>query len=393
MTANGKRPAKPLPPSGRLPYVEAIKGRRDGEVHLYYRRGGRRIPLPQPEGSSVFLDAYHAAEGQFRRPALIDGRTVHDAITSYLGSADFRQLARASQADYRRTLSLFRMQFGTRTLSSFGEGEVAALREAYADAAIAWNALRSRMIMVVRHYRQIRPGEMVMNPWEASRRLKVEQSNAHKPWPPTVLLAVLQAATPEFRALLVGYLLTAQRGGDVTTFRPEQYDPVKQTLAVAQGKTDELLTLHVPATLARSLEAMRGRHPQRLFTTPRGRPWDMKNAQETLRTLLRQLGLDRYTLHGLRSTGPVALKLLGFENRAIRALTGHTSDKNLEVYLRGVDHYPLARAAQEALETQFSALLTEAGEQGNSRRFSGVTGKAARAAKQVPNSQADFEKT
>ncbi|HWL67401.1 MAG TPA: hypothetical protein VNS22_03350, partial [Geminicoccus sp.] len=100
-------------------------------------------------------------------------------------------------------------------------------------------------------------------------------------------------------------------------------------------------------------------------------------AQETLARLLGHLGLERYTLHGLRATGPVALKLLGFENRAIRALTGHTSDANLEVYLRGVDHYPLARQAQEALEQQFSALLEEAEDGANTRRFAGVTGRAA----------------
>jgi hypothetical protein len=73
----------------------------------------------------------------------------------------------------------------------------------------------------------------------------------------------------------------------------------------------------------------------------------------------------------------VALKMLGFENRTIRALTGHTSDANLEVYLAGVDHYPLAKAGQEALEDQFGDLLSEAETNANGRKFSGVTGRAA----------------
>lgn len=59
--------------------------------------------------------------------------------------------------------------------------------------------------------------------------------------------------------------------------------------------------------------------------------------------MLAQLQLPRFTLHGLRATGPVALKMLGFENRAIRTLTGHTSDRNLEIYLQGVEGYPLAK--------------------------------------------------
>lgn len=188
----------------------------------------------------------------------------------------------------------------------------------------------------------------------------------------------MRAAIPEFRALLTGYLMTAQRGGDVTTLRPDQYDAEKQTLAAVQGKTAEAIMLHVPASLAHALEAMQGRNTERLFVIPRGVTWDLKNAQETLRTLLRTVGADRYTLHGLRSTGPVALKLLGFENRAVRALIGHTSDKNLEPYLRGVNHYPLARSAQEALEGQFSELLEDAEHIGNNRKFAGVTGRAAR---------------
>jgi hypothetical protein len=62
----------------------------------------------------------------------------------------------------------------------------------------------------------------------------------------------------------------------------------------------------------------------------------------------------------------------------VYALTGHTSDQNLELYLRGVDHYPLARAAQEALEEQFGDLLAEAQDGANARKFAGTTGWAAR---------------
>jgi len=124
----------------------------------------------------------------------------------------------------------------------------------------------------------------------------------------------MHAAMPAFRALLVGYLLTAQRGGDVTRFDPNQYDEAARTLRLTQEKSASLNVLHVPAALVRTFDRMRGRHPTRLFLTPRGRPWTMGNAQETLQRLLRHLGLERYTLHGLRATGPMALKILGFEN-------------------------------------------------------------------------------
>lgn len=143
------------------------------------------------------------------------------------------------------------------------------------------------------------------------------------------------------------------------------------------------LLIHVPASLARAFTVMAGRHPLRRFVTPRGKAWTTSNAQETLARLVEQLDLEHYTLHGLRKTGPSALKMLGFENRAIRSLAGHTSDKNLEFYLNDVQHLLLAKAAQQALEDAFANAIAEAESGTNARRFSGVTGRAARAAKTV----------
>lgn len=230
--------------------------------------------------------------------------------------------------------------------------------------------------MVMRRYELLHGGLLPSNPWESSRRLRVGKSAANRPWPRPVLTAVLAAATPEFRALLVGYLLSAQRGSDVTRFSPAQWDRVAGTLEVEQRKTGKHIRLHVPAGLAAAFEVTAGRHPTRLFVTPHGKPWTMANAQETMGRLLQILGLPRYTLHGLRATGPVALKMMGFENRTIRALTRHDSDQNLAIYLDGVADYPLARVSQEALESAFAEVL-ESPKDNNTQKFAGVTGRAA----------------
>ncbi len=62
----------------------------------------------------------------------------------------------------------------------------------------------------------------------------------------------------------------------------------------------------------------------------------------------------------------------------VRALTGHTSGANPEMHLAGVDHYPLTRAAQEALEGSFGGLLTEAEQGANTRRVAEAAGQATR---------------
>jgi hypothetical protein len=75
--------------------------------------------------------------------------------------------------------------------------------------------------------------------------------------------------------------------------------------------------------------------------------------------------------------------MLGMENRRIRSLTGHDSDANLEIYLRGADGYEMAREAQEALEGIFGGVLAKASAQGNAGRAADITGRAAAKAQRV----------
>ena len=194
-------------------------------------------------------------------------------------------------------------------------------------------------------------------------RFIIRSRSCNKPWPLDVLRQVFAAASPEFRAPLTAYLLTAQRGGDVTRFTADQYDAQARTLTFRQRKTDEDMTLHVPESLAAVLAVgsrrrrRAGQEAEPLFLTPRGKPWTMDNAQQTLAALLHRLKLPRYTLHGLRATGPTALKQAGMDNAHLRALTGHKSDRNLELYLRGVAQAPLAKDAMDGLAVVFAPVI------------------------------------
>lgn len=369
--------SRPVP--DRLPHVKAV--RRADRVWLYYSRGGRRWPLPGPEGSAAHILAHervHLAFDALRQaPARTAPGTVDAAVTEYLRCADYLQHAESTRRDYRRVLDRFREAFGPLPLAALDVAWWEALRAKHIGAPISWNDLRSRMKEVVRLYRKMHPGEIPANPFEEVKRLKVGKSSQNRPWPLPVIEAVVTAATPEFRALIIGYLLTAQRGGDVTSWTPSQYDAEARTITIEQEKTGTSQILHAPATLAEACEAMAGRRRDRLFVTPRGEAWTLANAQETLARMLRQLQLPRYTLHGLRATGPTALKMLGMENRRIRSLTGHDSDSNLEIYLRGADGYQMAREAQEALDGIFGGLLAKAATKGNATKATGVTGRAA----------------
>ena len=368
---------RPLMRSNRRPFVLEIRSK--GRTYLYYRRGGERIALPGPEGSSGFEEAYTQAHAKFERPRTSEWapHTVGDAITAYLASADFHQLAPASQRQYRWALDHMRDRIGHVLMVHIDPNWVDKLRDKLAPDPIRWNSIRSRMSEVWKLYRKRYPNALSLNSWQEAKRLRLSPSDQNRRWPDAVLIAVLREATPHFRALLVTLLLTAQRIGDVVRFTVSQFDEQARVLSFVQQKTGKAVALHVPDILADSFALMKKGSEERLLLTPRGRPWTVVNAEETLLALRTRLGVGRYTLHGLRATGPQALKVLGLENRAIRSLTGHDSDRNLEIYLRGVDGYPMAKHAQRLLEERFNDVLRHSMDGANTRKFAGVTGRAA----------------
>jgi integrase len=328
------------------------------------------------------MAAYKAAEKQFIAERG-SGGTVADAITLYLSSARYREMKPSSQKDYRRLLDKMREAFGHLIVKSITVKMVDDLRDKHAERPVEWNRLRSRMATVWDVYKKKYPIFVDVNPWEESARFDEPPSDQNRPWPEDVLRIVLTEATPAFRALLVVLLLTAQRISDVIAYTRDQYDPKARTLRFQQSKLSRVggwMVLHVPDLLAEMLEA----HPgvdNLLPSTPQGKPWKKVNAEETLRNMRERLGLPRYTLHGLRATGPTILKMLGVENRALRAITGHTSDRNLEIYLRGADNYRLAVETQDKLAETFGSLIREATAAGNQKKQSGATGRVSRRSK------------
>lgn len=364
--------------SNRQPFILEIHTK--GHTYLYYRRNGERIPLPCPEGSAAFDAAYEAVHQRFENPrsSAWAVHTVGYAITEYLSSADFRQLASSSQRQYRWALDYMRDRIGHVMVADIDFSWVEKLRDKMAPDPIRWNSIRSRMREVCKLYRRRYPSILNLNPWEEVGRLRLPHSEQNRRWPDNVLIKILREATPEFRALLITLLLTAQRIGDVVGFTRSQFDEQSMVLAFVQQKTGKPVALHIPEILAEAFAPIsRGRTHNRLLLSPRGKPWTVVNAEETLLSLRTRLGIARYTLHGLRATGPQALKMLGLENRAIRSLTGHESDRNLEVYLHGVEQYPMAKQAQEMLKERFDTVLRRSLEGANTRKFGGLTGRAA----------------
>ncbi len=366
---------RPAAGGERRPWVQRL----DGGRYLYYRREDRREPLPGPEGSAAFLAAYDEIHAQFEGKAVRWAKhTVDAAIAALRATPEFLKHSEATRRHYDLYLKELSRNAGAVSLLSIDRAWITGLRNRLADDAIRWNRYRSLMKMAWDAYLDAEADFQLPNPWGASKRLSVDESDQNRAWPEDVILRVMQAATPEFRSLLTCLLLTAQRLGDTCRMPNEAYDPDARTLAFRQGKTNQAMRLRVPDLLAEAFESMRGRVPGFLLCTPRGKAWTTLNAQETLLTARANLDIGRYTLHGLRATGPSAAYQQGVSLRELMAITGHTTEQNMRIYLRWVLNAPLAAKAGEAIENTFAPVIEASLTPGANRtKASGLTGRAA----------------
>lgn len=370
----------------KLPFIHRVIAKQ--RLYLYYRREGvPTVPLDGPEDSEAFRSAYRrvheSAEAllRTRRPAATSAwptGSVGAAIELYVAGADHHRKSKNTQRQYEHYLEEFASRFGLLHMADIKTAWIDRFRDLCKDNPNFFNHVRKTMKLVTDKWMDANEGALATNFWARAKKFGGPHSDQNRPWPPEVIVMVLREATPEFRAFLVTLLLTAQRVSDVARFKASQYDAAARTLTFVCQKTHKPMVLHVPASLAAIFDGMVKHHPDRLLRTPRLKPWTEVNAQETLLSMRRRLKLGRYVLHGLRATGPTALKVLGLENRVIRELTGHDSDRNLELYLRGAGGLPMARQAQEMLAGHFEDILQRSQEGANTRRFSGVTGRAAR---------------
>jgi hypothetical protein len=348
-----------------------------------------RRPLPDaPESSDDFLAAYRRAEDEWRRELAAramgtpDPRTVAGAIHEWERTPEFTGREKGTRTHYHRHgHGMFGREFGHLTMRSIDWEFVERHRTVYADTrrVSTWNEIRKVMRMVTRRWMRLNRGVIDENPWEETARLKTiirpgEEQN--RPWPPEVIEAVFRAATPEFRALLMCYLFTGQRGSDVTRFGDAAvtYDPARRLLTFVQQKTRRQMDLPVPETLHCILTGADGASA---LVTPRGKRWNTGNAQETLRTLLTNLGLPRYTLQGLRSTVATELAHLGFGELVLMAQGGWKDSRAVQPYLRGAKQRRLLAPVPAVLEAHFQPILRVAEIGANEKRAAGLTGRAA----------------
>jgi len=168
----------------RLRYVHQWVDTRNGGAHAryYFRRDGRRIPLPGLPGSPEFMAAYTAALAmQLPRPMIGASRTEAGSlgalIVSYLSSPDFLSRKPATQTTYRNILERFRRDHGDKPVALLTRQHINAMLAQKAETPAAANHWL-RLVKVLMQL-AVDEGYRPDNPSIGVKRIKNETDGFH----------------------------------------------------------------------------------------------------------------------------------------------------------------------------------------------------------------------
>lgn len=328
-----------------LAYVLGYKDRH-GKQRYYYRRIGRRIPLPGRPGEAAFMAAYEAAAAQFTTDAPAQAATpgTFDALAvSYYRSPQFLSLSAATQRTYRFAIDRWRGDHGAKRVTHLER------RHIMDHLAVRFDAGGPEAANQLRKVLKILCKFAMDNDWRRDdptigvRRYK-PKGEGFTPWSESDIAKYLErwgAGTRERLALCL-LLYTGQRRGDVVRMGRQHVSG--DTIRVTQNKTGAKLVV----TMHPELKAVLDELPLdnlTFLTTAYGKPFTAAGFGNAFRDWCDAADLKERSAHGLRKSAARRLAEAGCTTKQIAAITGHKTLAEIERYTASADQEMMAREA------------------------------------------------
>src|SRR5262249_11431586 len=331
----------------RLAYVHAFVDRH-GRVRYYFRRHGRRTPLPGLPGSSEFMAAYASALETAPRPEIAPTRTIAGSVNAmvvgYLGSAEFTQLAPTSQRQYRRIFEELRRHHGDRSIATLERRHVVLMIEAKAATPAAARDLLRCLRLLVQH--AVKIGVRHDDP-TIGVRVKMPKGDGFKTWTEDEITA-FEAAHPigtKPRLALALLLGTALRASDVVRVGRGHIRNGTVTGIVQQKTGGALPPIPISADLAAAINAAAPSEHVVFLVNELGRSFTAKGFGKWFTAQCERIGLKGLSPHGLRKAACRRLAEAGCSANEIAAISGHKSLNEVARYTRAADQARKARNA------------------------------------------------
>jgi integrase len=271
-----------------------------------------------------------------------------DLITRFYKASEWGELKATTQSTYRGELERFRTLYGQRSARSMQAKHIDTLLARMGKPAAA-NNLRKRLGQLFDL--SIRLGWRADNPVRAVKARKTRKGG-HKTWQEEQI-AVYEAAHPlgtPGRLLFDLALYTAQRRSDLAVMGPQHIEDGR--IRVRQLKTGKLVRIPIHPALARSIAATPTGHLA-FLTSNRGAPYTKESLGNLFQDLREGLGLEGYSLHGLRKAASRRMAEIGLSNQLIKSITGHTTDSEVSRYTRDAEQQRMADLAMHELAEKF----------------------------------------
>lgn len=276
-----------------------------GRTYLYYRRGGRYIPLPTSD-DPTFKAEYDKIHASFEITAegSLPG-SVKRLIEDFKASANYTDKAPKTRKDYDRYLSQIETMWGDLQVRQVTRRAVFKWRDALKDTPRTANYAMQVTRLLFNFSIDLDDEDSVkVNP--ARRPKKLKTGPGHKPWPDEVITKFVTTEDQDemmIVALGIG-LYTGLREQNCIKLNKSHYDG--KDIATVADKNGE--TVWIPAVLPLR-EALARAFADRFMAlvTKTGKPFSEHTFRHRWRAAILKAGLDGYTFHGLRTTAATIL--------------------------------------------------------------------------------------
>jgi len=334
---------------GRYPNVDRFKDR-NGHERLYFRRHGKRTPLPGPIGSPEFEKAY--AEAMASNPKQAPAKGTMRALVHEFRATSPRYVAvkDSTRRAYDQQLDEIIDCWGQFSVKELDRQTVNRLMANRADDKKRANRIHKRLRALMEYAVDI--GWIKINPVGKDRPFKVK-TDGFRCWPDTDIEKFHNHWPVGTKQRLAFDLLLYLGQRSVDTVSMSRNHIADGRIRVVQEKNDSAplwIALHPDLRVTLDAGPVGGLY---FIETAYGTPRSVKGFYNWMKAASREAGCDDdLSPHGLRKAACTWLIDMGATAAQACAVTGHKSVQEMERYIQERNQVRLADAAIALLPTR-----------------------------------------
>jgi integrase len=328
----------------RLRYVHEFVDRH-GSVRRYFRRNGKRTPLPGVPGSKEFMQAYQdLLVGTVPATPVsrdVSPRSIAALIDRYYRTHKWRALKPSTRRVEENIMERIRRDYGSRPAATMPRAAITAIIDGMSETPGAANSFLSAFKKLMKL--AIREGWRDDDPTQHVDRVEYP-TQGFVSWEEEHIEAFEAKHPAGSRARLAMALLlfTAQRRSDVVRMGWQHVKGGR--MDVRQQKTNTPLTIPMHPKLLEEL-ATTQRDRLTFLLTEQGKPFSAAGFGNWFRDVCDEAGLKGLSAHGLRKAAARRLAEAGCTAHEIKAVTGHKRLADVDLYTAKANQTHLADAA------------------------------------------------